>query len=135
MLRQAGFYLFIRKEIPKIIGHNPLAAAAYILLWGLLLLETITGFALDGLLGTEPGATLFWWVRELFGPQTVRLVHHLSMWAILAIALFHIYSSVLVDQLEKNGLIASIFSGYKFVTRDEIVEARDGGRDVSELGV
>jgi hypothetical protein len=57
------------------------------------------------------------------------------MWAILAIALFHVYSSVLVDQLEKNGLIASIFSGHKFVTRDEIVEARDGGVDASELGV
>jgi Ni/Fe-hydrogenase 1 B-type cytochrome subunit len=134
VFRQAGFYMFLRKEIPRILGHNQLAAAAYLLLWLLLLLETVTGFALDGLLGTEPGATVFWWVRELLGPQTVRLIHHLSMWAILAIALFHIYSSVLVDQLEKNGLIASIFSGYKFVTREEIVEARDGGRDVSELG-
>jgi Ni/Fe-hydrogenase 1 B-type cytochrome subunit len=134
VFRQAGFYMFLRKEIPRILGHNQLAAAAYLLLWLLLLVETVTGFALDGLLGTEPGATLFWWVRELLGPQTVRLIHHLSMWAILAIALFHIYSSVLVDQLEKNGLIASIFSGYKFVTREEIVEARDGGRDVSELG-
>jgi Ni/Fe-hydrogenase 1 B-type cytochrome subunit len=135
VFRQAGFYMFLRKEIPRILGHNQLAAAAYLLLWLLLLVETVTGFALDGLLGTEPGATLFWWVRELLGPQTVRLIHHLSMWAILAIALFHIYSSVLVDQLERNGLIASIFSGYKFVTREEIVEARDGGRDVSELGV
>jgi len=134
VFRQAGFYMFLRKEIPRILGHNQLAAAAYLLLWLLLLVETVTGFALDGLLGTEPGATLFWWVRELLGPQTVRLIHHLAMWAILAIALFHIYSSVLVDQLEKNGLIASIFSGYKFVTREEIVEARDGGRDVSELG-
>jgi Ni/Fe-hydrogenase 1 B-type cytochrome subunit len=135
VFRQAGFYMFLRKEIPRILGHNQLAAAAYLMLWFLLLVETVTGFALDGLLGTEPGATLFWWVRELLGPQNVRLLHHLSMWAILAIALFHVYSSVLVDQIEKNGLIASIFSGYKFVTRDEIVEARDGGVDASELGV
>jgi Ni/Fe-hydrogenase 1 B-type cytochrome subunit len=135
VFRQAGFYMFLRKEIPRILGHNQLAAFAYLVLWFLLLVETVTGFALDGLLGTEPGATLFWWVRELLGPQTVRLIHHLSMWAILAIALFHVYSSVLVDQIEKNGLIASIFSGYKFVTRDEIVEARDGGVDASELGV
>ncbi len=54
VFRQAGFYAFIRKEIPRIIGHNQLAAAAYLLLWGLLLVETITGFALDGLLGSEP---------------------------------------------------------------------------------
>ena len=133
VFRQAGFYMFLRKEIPRILGHNQLAAAAYLVLWLLLLVETVTGFALDGLLGTEPGATLFWWVRELLGPQTVRLIHHLSMWAILAIALFHIYSSVLVDQLERNGLIASIFSGYKFVTREEVVEARDGGPELWEL--
>ncbi len=133
VVRQAGFYMFLRREIPPILGHNQLAAAAYLVLWFLLLVETVTGFALDGLLGTEPGATLFWWLRELLGPQTVRLIHHLSMWAILAIALFHVYSSVLVDHLEKNGLLSSIFSGYKFVTREEILEARDGGPEVAEL--
>ena len=132
VFRQAGFYMFVRKDIPRILGHNQLAAAAYIVLWALLLLETITGFALDGLIGSEPGATLFWWVRELVGPQTLRLIHHVSMWAILAIALFHVYSSVLVDSLEKNGLIASIFSGYKYVTREDILLARDGGPDVAE---
>ncbi len=52
------------------------------------------------------------------------------MWAILAIALFHVYSSVLVDHLEKNGLVSSIFSGYKFPTREEVIEARDGGAEL-----
>jgi Ni/Fe-hydrogenase 1 B-type cytochrome subunit len=131
VFRQAGFYMFVRKEIPKILGHNQLAAAAYLVLWALLLLEAATGFALDGLLGSEPGATLFWWFRELIGPQTIRLIHHLAMWAILAIALFHVYSSVLVDGLEKNGLLASIFSGYKYVTPEEIAEARDGGPELA----
>ena len=65
------------------------------------------------------------------GPQLIRIVHHLCMWAILAIALFHIYSSVLVDHIERNGLISSIFSGYKIVTPEEIVEARDGGHEVA----
>lgn len=131
VFQQAGFYMFVRKEIPKILGHNQLAAAAYLVLWALLLLEAVTGFALDGLLGSEPGATLFWWFRELIGPQTIRLIHHLAMWAILAIALFHVYSSVLVDGLEKNGLLASIFSGYKYVTPEEIAEARDGGPELA----
>ena len=129
---QAAFYAFIRKEIPRILGHNQLAASAYLLLWALLLVETVTGFALDGLLGSEPGATGFGWVIGTVGPQLVRLVHHLAMWAILAISLFHLYSCVLVDHLEKNGLLASIFSGFKYVTREEIVEARDGGPDLLE---
>ncbi len=134
LFRQAGFYMFVRKELPKVLGHNQLAATAYLALFFLLLVETATGFALDGLIGSEPGATMFGWLRELLGPQTVRLVHHLTMWAILAIALFHVYSTVLVDHLERNGLVSSMFSGFKFVPRDEIVESRDGGVDVSELG-
>jgi Ni/Fe-hydrogenase 1 B-type cytochrome subunit len=132
VFRQAGFYAFIVKEIPRIIGHNQLAAAAYLGLWLLLLLETLTGFALDGLLGSEPGATALWWPRVIFGPQLIRMVHHAAMYLILAIALFHVYSSVLVDSLERNGLLASIFSGYKYMTREEIVLARDGDEGVAD---
>ena len=132
LFRQAGFYAFIRKEIPKVLGHNQLAATAYLALFALLLVETVTGFALDGLIGSEPGASAFGWLRELLGPQTIRLVHHLSMWLILAIALFHIYSCILVDHIEKNGLVSSIVSGYKFPTVEEVVESRDGGPELLE---
>ena len=127
VFRQAAFYAFLRKEIPKVLGHNQLAAAAYLLLFVLLFVETVTGFALDALQGTQPWATLFGWVTDLLGTQLVRVIHHLAMWMILAIALFHIYSSVLVDHLEKNGLVSSIFSGYKYPTREEVLESRDGG--------
>ena len=130
VFRQAAFYAFLRKEIPKVLGHNQLAAAAYLFLFLLLFVETVTGFALDALQGTQPWAALFGWLLDLLGPQLVRLIHHLSMWAILAIALFHVYSSVLVDHLEKNGLVSSIFSGYKFPTREEVIEARDGGAEL-----
>jgi Ni/Fe-hydrogenase 1 B-type cytochrome subunit len=130
LFRQAGFYAFIRRELPKVLGHNQLAATAYLLLFLLLLVETVTGFALDGVLGSAPAAAIFGWLTELFGPQLLRLIHHASMWAILAIALFHVYSCVLVDGIEKNGLLSSIFSGYKFPTREEVVEARDGGSEL-----
>jgi Ni/Fe-hydrogenase 1 B-type cytochrome subunit len=132
LFKQAGFYAFLRREIPKVIGHNQLAAAAYLVLFVLLLVETVTGFALDGLLGAEPGASMFGWLRDLFGPQMIRLVHHLSMWAILAIAVFHVYSCILVDNVERNGLTSSIVNGYKFLTREEILEARDGGPELLE---
>ena len=132
LFRQAGFYMFLRREIPKVLGHNQLAAAAYLALFFLLLVETVTGFALDGLIGSEPGATAFGWLRELLGPQTIRLVHHLSMWAILAIALFHVYSCVLVDHIENNGLVSSMIAGFKFPTREEVVESRDGGEELLE---
>ena len=132
LFRQAAFYGFIRKEIPKVLGHNQLAATAYLVLFVLLLVEVVTGFALDGLMGAEPGATLFAWLRELAGAQLLRVVHHLSMWAILAIAQFHVYSCILVDNVEQNGLLSSIVSGFKFPTREEIVESRDGGESLLE---
>jgi len=127
LFRQAAFYAFVRKDIPKVLGHNQLAAGAYLLLFVLLFVETVTGFALDGTLGSEPAAALFGWLWELLGTQSLRLIHHLTMWAILAIALFHVYSCVLVDGIEKNGLLSSIFSGYKFPAREDVLEARDGG--------
>jgi Ni/Fe-hydrogenase 1 B-type cytochrome subunit len=130
LFRQAGFYGFVRKEIPEVLGHNQLAATAYVVLFALLLVETVTGFALDGLMGAEPGATLFGWLRELLGPQLLRQVHHLSMWLILAIALFHVYSCILVDHIEHNGLISSMISGWKFPTRHQVVESRDGGPEL-----
>jgi Ni/Fe-hydrogenase 1 B-type cytochrome subunit len=130
LFRQAAFYGFIRREIPKVLGHNQLAASAYLVLFSLLLVEVVTGFALDGLLGAEPGATMFGWLRDLFGAQTIRVVHHLAMWAILAIALFHVYSCILVDHVERNGLMSSMVSGYKYVTPEEIEEARDGGPEM-----
>lgn len=132
LFRQAAFYGFIRREIPKVLGHNQLAASAYLILFFLLLVETITGFALDGLLGAEPGASMFGWLRDLMGSQAIRLIHHISMWAILAIALFHVYSCILVDHVERNGLMSSIVSGYKFVTPEEILESRDGGPELME---
>jgi Ni/Fe-hydrogenase 1 B-type cytochrome subunit len=132
IFQQAGYYAFLRKEIPKVLGHNQLAASAYVVLFVLLIVETLTGFVLYGVLGIEPAQTLFAWIRELIGLQTIRLLHHLAMWGILAIALFHVYSCVLVDNIEKNGLLSSIISGYKFPTREEVVESRDGGPEILE---
>lgn len=132
LFRQAGFYGFVRSEIPKVLGHNQLAAAAYLALFALLLVEVVTGFALDGLMGSEPGATGFAWLRELVGAQMLRLIHHLAMWLILAIALFHIYSCVLVDHIENVGVVTSMFNGHKYPTREEVVESRDGGPEFLE---
>lgn len=130
LLRQASFYALIRRQIPKVLGHNQLAATAYLALFALLLVEVVTGFALDGLVGTQPGATIFGWLHLVADAQTIRVVHHLAMWGILAIALFHVYSCVMVDNLEKNGVVSSIVNGYKYPTREEILESRDGGAEL-----
>lgn len=128
--RQLGWYLFLRRDAARVIGHNALAAATYSIVFGLLILQTATGFALAGVNGSEPWATLFGWLPALLGVQGVRLVHHLIMWATLGFMVHHVYSALIVDRAERNGLMSSIFSGYKFLTRREIEEARDGGAPV-----
>jgi Ni/Fe-hydrogenase 1 B-type cytochrome subunit len=128
LVRQTQWYLFLRKDLPGILGHNALASGTYLIVFFLFFLQTITGFALVGIHGTQPWATLLGWLPGvLFGEQGVRLIHHLLMWAIIAFAIHHVYSALLVDHVERNGLMSSIFSGSKFVPRWRIVEARDGG--------
>lgn len=130
LFRQAGYYGFMRREVPKVLGHNQLAATAYLALFGLLIVETLTGFVLDGVLGAEPADSLTAPIRSFVDLQWIRMIHHLCMWGILAIAAFHIYSCVLIDHLEHNGLLSSMFSGFKFPTREEVLESRDGGPEL-----
>lgn len=131
--QQTAWYLFLRRELPPILGHNALAAGTYMVVFFLFLIQTLTGFALEGVHGGL-AATFFGWVVPLLGGLgNVRLVHHLLMWAILAFMIHHVYSALLVDHVEKTGILSSIFSGYKFVTRRDIDAARDGGIKVQEI--
>lgn len=132
--RQTQWYLFLRRDLPGILGHNALASGTYLVVFFLFLLQTATGFALVGIHGTQPWATLLGWLPSvLFGEQGVRLIHHLLMWAIIAFAIHHVYSALLIDHIERNGLLSSIFSGSKFVPRWRIVEARDGGIELDSI--
>jgi Ni/Fe-hydrogenase 1 B-type cytochrome subunit len=133
MGRQTAWYAFLRPDAPKVLGHNALAAGTYLVVFFLFLVMTVTGFALQATHGTAPWAALFGWVNGVFGISSVRFVHHLVMWVILAFMIHHVYSALLVDHWERNGLMSSIFSGNKFVTRQEIQEARDGGWDVQGI--
>jgi Ni/Fe-hydrogenase 1 B-type cytochrome subunit len=133
MGRQTAWYAFLRPEAPRVLGHNALAAGTYLVVFFLFLVMTVTGFALQAVHGTAPWYQLFGWVDGAFGVGTVRWVHHFVMWAILAFMIHHVYSAFLVDHWERNGLVGSIFSGNKFVTRQEIQEARDGGWDVQGI--
>jgi Ni/Fe-hydrogenase 1 B-type cytochrome subunit len=122
--RMLGFYLFLRRKTPAVIGHNPLAGLAYTIVLILFLIQIVTGFALyslpfDG--GFWP--TTFGWITVTFGVQPVRLVHDMIMWLILAFVVHHVYTATLIDIEERSGIMSSIFSGYKSFTRHQIENA------------
>lgn len=114
------YYLFIRRNPPEVVGHNALAGTTYMIIVFLYLLITFTGLALYGLL--HPASIwrpLTAWVFTIVDAQTLRLAHHMIMYLLIAFAIHHIYSAWLVDMEEGNGLMSSIFSGFKFVRMDQ----------------
>lgn len=140
MVESLRYYLFLRREPPTVLGHNALAGFTYGGIVFLYFAQTFTGFALHGL--SQPGG--FWWNMThwsfvLMDPQYMRFFHHLIMWLLIGFAIHHVYSAFLVDAEESNGLMSSIFSGWKFLvpipraTREQIeVELHQGERELEE---
>jgi Ni/Fe-hydrogenase 1 B-type cytochrome subunit len=109
------FYVFLRRGSPQEVGHNPLAAMAYIGIYGLLCLEIFTGFALNSMSWGGWWSSAFGWIFLLLPANDVRLIHHLIMWLLLGFVVHHIYSSILMDSEERSGLLSSIVTGYKSI--------------------
>lgn len=120
MVRMFRYYMFMDKEVPETIGHNPLATTAYLALFLLYLLMILTGFSLyaehtpGGIMHRSLGV-----MYAMFSSQGMRLAHHLSMWLILGFVINHIYSAWLMDIKERGSEISSMFSGFKFTVKKE----------------
>ena len=114
------YYLFLDREGPPVVGHNPLAGLAYTLLYLMFGVEILTGVALWGVQGEAWAATATGWLLVLVPLQTIRLIHHLIMWLIVAFLIHHVYSAMLLDRVEASGVNSSIFSGFKFLPKDRL---------------
>jgi Ni/Fe-hydrogenase 1 B-type cytochrome subunit len=110
------YYSFLRWRPMHKIGHNSLAAVVYLLMFTIMLAQILTGFALYGqVLHHSAATTLFGWLPMLINIQYLREFHYFVMFVFFAFAIHHVYSAALVSAEERNGLIESIFTGYKFV--------------------
>lgn len=116
-----AYYSFLRKDLVHHVGHNAMAAVTYLLMFMLMLVEILAGLALyTQVRGTWLLGPLFSWVPRVIDIQNLRLIHFAIMFAFFAFVIHHVYSAVLVSWEERNGLIESIFTGYKFIPRDEL---------------
>ena len=101
------------------VGHNTVAAMAYIAFFLLFLVMIFTGFGLYASMTTAWFPQLFTWVVPLLGGDfTARMVHHIVMWPIIIIVIIHVYLVFYHEWLEGRGEVSSMFSGYKFVRSD-----------------
>jgi Ni/Fe-hydrogenase 1 B-type cytochrome subunit len=117
------YYSFLRREPVRQVGHNALAGMTYSFIFFLMALEILTGLVLySQVRGPGLARTLFGWVPGIIDIQYLRLFHFLCMFAFIAFAIHHVYSAILVSIEERNGLLESMFSGFKFVQGYELEE-------------
>jgi Ni/Fe-hydrogenase 1 B-type cytochrome subunit len=119
--RAFNYYAFFSSKLPYGSGHNGLAATVYLGVFLLFLLAIVSGLSLYG--QYAPGG--FWHtltspVLTLINNQQLRLIHHGILWLLIAFTIIHVYLSVLLDRKMRNGLMSSIFSGYKFIDPDKV---------------
>lgn len=120
MLHAFQYYFFLRRDPPETIGHNALAGMTYAIIVTLYGLIIFSGLALFGdLHPTSIWAKLTGWSFLLVTAQQFRLLHHVIMYLLIIFAIYHIYVAWLIDMEEANGLMSSIFSGFKFLRPDQ----------------
>jgi Ni/Fe-hydrogenase 1 B-type cytochrome subunit len=122
------FYLFLRRAPPPFAGHNPVAGLTYLAVFGLYLVMILTGWGMYAA-GADLASPMHWFrplVALFWGAQNARWIHHVVMWLLIGFTVHHIYSAILVANVEKNGTLDSIFSGYKWMRRDEMAQAAPG---------
>jgi Ni/Fe-hydrogenase 1 B-type cytochrome subunit len=124
------FYLMVRRRPPFFVGHNPLAGAAYTLVFLLYLVIIATGLGLYGQSAhLDSPLRHFAFLAAWFGgAQSARFIHHVVMWLLIGFVAHHVWSSFLVSTIERNGTLDSIFSGYKYLDPEEVAEAHGEGR-------
>lgn len=118
MVKMLRYYMFLDKEVPETVGHNPLATTAYTTLFVVYVLMILTGFALYA--NYAPNGTMhksLGFMYSLFSNQGMRLAHHFSMYFIFGFIINHVYSAWLMDIKEHGSEISSMFSGYKFTVK------------------
>jgi len=114
------FYSFISKKPPYAVGHTALAGLAYMVIFLVFGFEIASGFALLSLSSASVIPTIAGgWLLALMDLQAIRYWHHQLMYVIIAFFFIHLYIAWWLDSVEHNGLMGSIFGGYKFVTGKE----------------
>jgi len=121
----AKYYSFRRRHPVPYTGHNHLAGLAYTIVSLGLFAQVLTGLLLFGwIMPSGPIHLLFGWGDSVPGGiQTVRMLHYIFTFLFVAFAIHHVYSAILIDIEERDGVLSSIFSGYKNIRTKQTVEA------------
>ncbi len=125
LLRTLGYYGYRRRMPDLEVGHNPLAAMFYMGVYFLVAVECFTGLMLFATVShTAIARFLVGWALPLIDIQYIRLTHYCIMFLLIAFFVHHLYSALINAFDMRNGLMGSIFSGWKFLPRSVVAEDR-----------
>jgi len=123
-IQQIKYYLFMG-EHPHLRGvYNPLQFIAYVGLYAMVFVISLTGLILYVHMYQGGGIGLFLYdfmrpIETMMGGLAmVREIHHIVMWGILIFLPIHIYMAIFNSIMGKEGSMDAIISGYKFTKHD-----------------
>ncbi len=123
-IQQIKYYLFMG-EHPHLKGvYNPLQFIAYVGLYAMVFVISLTGLILYVHMYQGGGIGLFLYdfmrpIEAMMGGLAmVREIHHIVMWGILIFLPIHIYMAIFNSIMGKEGSMDAIISGYKFTKHD-----------------
>ncbi|MDD4516772.1 Ni/Fe-hydrogenase, b-type cytochrome subunit [Massilibacteroides sp.] len=108
--------LMARAKQVESVGHNAVASFTYLILFVVLLLQAVTGFALYAQMSQATFPKVFAWIIPLFGGEfIVRDIHHAMTWFFILFTLVHVYLVLYHDYIERRGETSAMIGGWKFV--------------------
>jgi Ni/Fe-hydrogenase b-type cytochrome subunit len=114
-----GYYALIKRHAPLFLAHNPLQQLTYTALYLACGVQMLTGLTLFGLYHQT---NWFWEMMAIpthwVGIPFVRLVHTMTMFALWAFVIVHVYLAVRADSIERHGGISSMINGGVWLRRD-----------------
>ena len=105
------------------VGHNALAGFIYFMTFIAFAIQCLTGGGLYASMSDAWLPALFAWVPGVFGnDQTLRMVHHITMWFFIVFSIIHVYLVFYHDYVEGRGETSSIIGGWKFIEEEAFVK-------------
>ncbi|MCK9293942.1 MAG: Ni/Fe-hydrogenase, b-type cytochrome subunit [Desulfobulbaceae bacterium] len=106
-----AYYGYVTDRHGEDLGHNTIAGIVYLFTYVAAAAQVVGGFYL---LYPESAGWQAWGLKFFGTQQQARHMHHLLLWYFLFFALVHLYLVVWNDVKAPEGMISSIFNGYKF---------------------
>ena len=120
---QQLYYMFIKPEAKKHLGHNPLAGLAMFLMCILpLAFMILSGFALyaEGLGMQHWMYSAFGWMIPLVGGSFyLHTLHHIGMWILIVFSCIHTYLVFREDIMGRTSIVSTMISGWRFMKDDK----------------